>query len=168
MFLVFIEGHATVAGRFFNGQESAEFSRLNDKEHELQKKKNMSAKLLLSIAAGGALGAVGRFVLMSHVGRWLGGGFPYGTLSVNVLGAFLLGVLVEVMALAWSPGEMGRAFLVVGVLGGFTTFSLFSMDVANLISRGANLQASLYMGASVALCVVGFYAGLAVFRQILA
>jgi fluoride exporter len=128
----------------------------------------MSAKLLLSIAAGGALGAVGRFVLMSHVGRWLGDSFPYATLSVNVLGAFVLGMLVEIMALAWSPGEAVRAFLVVGLLGGFTTFSLFSMDMANLISRGANMQASLYMGASVMLCVAGFYAGLAVFRQILA
>ena len=128
----------------------------------------MSAKLLLSIAAGGALGAVGRFVLMTHMGRWLGDGFPYGTLSVNVIGAFVLGMLVEFMALAWSPGEEVRAFLVVGVLGGFTTFSLFSMDAATLISRGDNLQASLYMGASVVFCVVGFYAGLAVFRQILA
>ena len=127
----------------------------------------MSAKLLLSIAAGGAIGAVGRFVLMSHIGRLLGSGFPFATLAVNVLGAFLLGMLVEIMALAWSPGEEVRAFLVVGVLGGFTTFSLFSMDLFNLISTGANFQAGLYMGASVMLCVVGFYVGLTVFRQIL-
>ena len=127
----------------------------------------MSAKILLSIAAGGALGAVGRYVMMSHVGSWLGTGFPYATMAVNIVGAFLLGTLVEVMALTWSPGEAVRAFLVVGVLGGFTTFSLFSMDLFNLISRGAAWHASLYMGGSVLLCVVGFYAGLAVFRQIL-
>ncbi|MHC4917835.1 MAG: CrcB family protein, partial [Planctomycetota bacterium] len=87
-------------------------------------------KMLLAVAAGGAVGAVGRYLVMIQVGYWLGTAFPFATLAVNVIGSFALGLLVGLMALAWSPPAELRALLVVGVLGAFTTFSTFSMDVA--------------------------------------
>ena len=125
-------------------------------------------KLLLAVAAGGALGAVGRYMVMSQVGHWLGTSFPYGTLTVNVLGSFVLGVLVEVMALAWSPSAELRALLVVGMLGAFTTFSTFSMNVVLNYERGELAVTALYIVASVVLSIAAFFAGLALMRVILA
>jgi len=124
-------------------------------------------KLILFIAAGGALGAVGRYAVLVGAGHWLGAGFPYGTFIVNVVGSFLLGALVEVMALSWSPSEEMRVFLVVGVLGAFTTFSSFSLDTVVLMQKGELGFAALYVAGSVVLSVAGFFAGLALFRQIL-
>ena len=77
-------------------------------------------KVLLAVAAGGAIGAVGRYLLVTQVGHWFGTAFPLGTIVVNVLGSFILGALVEIMALAWSPSLELRALLTVGVLGAFT------------------------------------------------
>ncbi len=128
----------------------------------------MSAKLLLSIAAGGAFGAVGRYVVMSQVGSWFGGHFPFSTLAVNIIGSFVLGALIEIMALVWSPGEGIRAFLVIGMLGAFTTFSTFSMDLFHLMERGNALGTGLYVTASVLLCVFGYSAGAMLLRNILA
>lgn len=127
----------------------------------------MSPTILISIALGGAIGAVGRFLVMTGAGHWLGHGFPAGTLIVNVVGSFFLGSLIEVMALVWSPGEEMRAFLVVGILGSFTTFSAFSMDIIHLIDRGNYLVAGGYIAGSVLVSVFAFVAGMAVFRQIL-
>ena len=121
-------------------------------------------KVLLAVAAGGAVGAVARYLTMSLVGVLIGGGFPYATLAVNVVGSFVLGVLVEFSALVWSPGEALRAFLVVGVLGAFTTFSTFSLDVAVLYERGELGAAAVYIIASVILSVAGLFAGLAAVR----
>ena len=125
-------------------------------------------KILLFIAAGGALGAVGRYAVMVGAGQWLGGGFPYGTIAVNVIGSFILGALVEVMALVWSPSEEMRVFLVVGLLGAFTTFSAFSLDTVVLLQRSELSLAAIYIAGSVVLSVAGFFAGLALFRHILA
>ena len=124
--------------------------------------------MLLAVAAGGALGAVGRYLVISAVGQVFGTGFPLGTIVVNVLGSFLLGALTEAMALAWSPSPELRAMIVVGVLGAFTTFSTFSMDVALLTERGALGQAALYVGLSVALSIAAFFLGLALLRRVLA
>jgi len=125
-------------------------------------------QMLIAVAAGGAVGAVGRYLVMSQVGHWLGASFPYGTLAVNVAGSFLLGALVEIMALVWSTSQEMRAFLVVGVLGAFTTFSAFSLDAVALFERGAVGAAALYIAASVFLAVAGLVAGLALFRLLLA
>lgn len=125
-------------------------------------------KMLLAVAAGGALGAVGRYLVMTQIGHWLGTGFPYGTLSVNVIGSFILGVLIETMALAWSPPAELRALLVIGALGAFTTFSTFSMDVALRYERGELALTALYIIASVALSIAAFFAGLALMRMLLA
>ena len=123
--------------------------------------------MLLAVAAGGALGAVGRYLVISAVGQVFGTGFPLGTIVVNVVGSFLLGALTEAMALAWSPSPELRAMIVIGVLGAFTTFSTFSLDVALLYERGALGQAALYAGASVVLSIGAFFLGLALLRSAL-
>ena len=124
-------------------------------------------KMLLAVAAGGALGAVARYLAASQVMQWLGAGFPYGTLTVNVVGSFILGLLTETMALAWSPSPELRALLVVGVLGAFTTFSTFSLDTILLIERHQWALAALYILVSVAFSVGGLFAGLRVARLVL-
>ncbi|MGD9026591.1 MAG: CrcB family protein, partial [Methyloceanibacter sp.] len=88
---------------------------------------------LLSVAAGGAIGASARYLLGLGMGRLFGFGFPWATLTANILGCFLMGMLIELMALRWTVHQDLRAFLALGVLGGFTTFSSFSADFANLL-----------------------------------
>lgn len=119
----------------------------------------------LYVALGGASGAVSRFALMSMIGRRLGSGFPYSTLTVNVLGSFAMGVLVALLARYLPPAQNEiRALVVVGFLGGFTTFSSFSLDVVTLYERGQWEAALLYIGLSVAACVLALMAGLYLFR----
>ena len=125
-------------------------------------------KMLLAVAAGGAVGAVGRYLVVSAVGHIFGTGFPLGTIVVNVVGSFVLGALIEALALVWSPSPELRAMIVVGVLGAFTTFSTFSMDVVLLYERGALGQAALYIGASVVLSIGAFFLGLSLLRSALA
>ena len=125
-------------------------------------------KILLSVALGGAVGAAARYLLGSHFGSSLGHGFPWPTFTVNVLGSFLLGVFVALSALVWSPSASLRAFIAVGVLGGFTTFSAFSLEVVLLAERGRLESAALYALASVAFTVGALLAGLRVTRWILA
>ncbi len=126
---------------------------------------------LLAVAAGGAIGAAGRYVMTGWAERllsdWLGGGIPYGTLAVNVIGSFLLGILVEILALSLSVSPELRALLVIGVLGGFTTFSAFSMDTVLLLERGELGRAALYVLLSVGLSVGGLFAGLRLMRLVL-
>ncbi len=105
-----------------------------------------------------------RYAVMTAAGHWLGHGFPWGTLAVNLAGSFLMGALIEVMALAWSPGPEMRALLVVGVLGGFTTFSTFSLDVATLLERQNLAGAFAYVSGSLILGVAALFAGLGVMR----
>tara|TARA_B100000315_G_scaffold260876_1_gene326714 strand:+ start:10084 stop:10464 length:381 start_codon:yes stop_codon:yes gene_type:complete len=124
--------------------------------------------MILSIAVGGAIGAVGRYLTMVGIGHWIGHGFPYGTLVVNIFGSLVLGSLIEVFALTWSPSQELRAFFVVGVLGAFTTFSAFSLDVVALIERGEFLPAASYIIASVVLSIAALFFGMMIFRQILA
>ena len=124
--------------------------------------------MLLAVAAGGAFGAVARYLLITQVGHWLGTGFPFGTITVNILGSFIMGASIEVFALVWSPPMELRAFLAVGVLGAFTTFSTFSMDVILLAERGATGQALAYVAVSVLLSIAGLYAGMHLFRVFLA
>ncbi len=124
-------------------------------------------KIVLSIAIGGAFGAVFRYFLMSQIGHWFGLGFPYGTLVVNVIGSFILGSLVEIMALTWSASQEMRAFLVIGILGSFTTFSTFSLDVVSLFERGQTVSAAAYIAASVVLTIMAFVFGMRLFRFIL-
>ncbi len=121
-------------------------------------------RIPLAVAAGGAIGASARYLLVGGLDRWLGAGFPMGTLAVNALGSFMLGVLIEVTALVWSPAPELRALLVVGVLGSFTTVSAFSLDALVLFERGAGGLAGLYLAASVTLSLAGIYAGMRLLR----
>ncbi|MDE0942038.1 MAG: fluoride efflux transporter CrcB [Alphaproteobacteria bacterium] len=122
--------------------------------------------MLLAVACGGALGAMGRHLVSGQVMRWTGSGFPWGTLTVNVLGSFILGVLVEYLALRWSATQEMRGFLVVGVLGGFTTFSAFSLDAVLLLERGQLGAAFAYIGGNLLLSLCGLFAGLLLFRLV--
>ncbi len=123
--------------------------------------------MLAAVALGGALGAVGRYLVMSGVALWFGLSFPWGTLTVNVVGSFAMGALIEISALAWSPSPELRALLAVGVLGAFTTFSTFSLDVVALIGRGAHTAAGAYIALSVVLSIAALFAGLHLFRSLL-
>ncbi|MGP1253570.1 MAG: fluoride efflux transporter CrcB [Kiloniellales bacterium] len=125
-------------------------------------------QLILAIAAGGALGALARHFLAQQVMHLSGGGFPYGILAVNVVGCFLMGLLIEVSALVWQPSAALRAFLAVGFLGAFTTFSTFSLDVALLYERGEIALAALYVALSVLLSVGALFFGLWVVRTLAA
>ena len=123
---------------------------------------------LLYVGAGGALGAMARFLVAGWVQRAAGGAFPWGTLSVNVAGAFAMGVVVAIALKAASfPADL-RVFLTSGVLGGFTTFSAFSVETALMIEKGDFIPASLYIAASVILTVLFLFCGLWLVRSIAA
>ncbi len=124
-------------------------------------------RIPLAVAAGGAIGAPARYLLVGGLDHWLGAGFPMGTLAVNALGSFMIGALIEVTALVWSPAPELRALLAVGVLGSFTTVSAFSLDVLVLFERGAGRLAGLYLAASVTLSLAGIYAGMRLLRVVL-
>jgi CrcB protein len=121
-------------------------------------------KLLIAVALGGALGSVARHLVAARITHVYGTQFPWGILTVNVVGSFVMGVLAEAMALRFALAPEWRAFLTVGILGGFTTFSSFSFDVATLIERGDLGPAAVYVAASVLLSVGALFAGLWVMR----
>lgn len=123
-------------------------------------------KLLVSIAIGGAAGALARHFVSQQMMHWLGTGLPWGTFTVNVVGSFLLGVLAETFALAVDASAALRGFLIVGLLGSFTTFSTFSLDVALLVQRGRIDLAAFYVAGSVILAIAGLYAGLRLVRTV--
>ncbi|HYC05748.1 MAG TPA: fluoride efflux transporter CrcB [Azospirillaceae bacterium] len=123
-------------------------------------------RMILAVALGGAVGSVARYLMMGWVGRLAGTGFPWGTLAVNVLGAVAMGALVEAAGRVWAPSPEIRALLTVGVLGGFTTFSTFSADAAQLLQRGDTGLALAYGLASVVLCVGGLFLGLMVMKAV--
>lgn len=126
-------------------------------------------KLFLLACAGGAAGAGARYLVGVGVARVLGStsGFPFATLTVNVVGSFLMGVLIEALALRFSGSPELRTFLATGVLGGFTTFSAFSLDFVTLVSRKQELAAGIYLMSSVILSILALYAGLLLARQVL-
>lgn len=121
---------------------------------------------LLAVGAGGALGAVLRYLMASQVGRWAGSGFPWGTLAVNLLGALLIGLIVGLAARFIELGEGLRLFLVTGVLGGFTTFSAFSLEVGLMIERQQWMAALAYVAVSVIGCVALVLGAMWLLRQV--
>jgi fluoride exporter len=118
----------------------------------------------LWVALGGALGSIARYACSGAAVRWLGAGFPYGTLFVNVSGSFAIGLLAALVASDGRPllSPDARAFVLVGVLGGFTTFSSFSLETLNLMRSGALGAASANVALSVVLCLCGAWLGFAV------
>ena len=109
------------------------------------------------VALGGALGSVARYGCSFAATRWLGTAFPWGTMFVNVTGSFTIGLLAALVAADGRPllGADARAFVIVGVLGGFTTFSSFSLETLELARGGALGAAALNVMLSVALCLAG-------------
>lgn len=124
-------------------------------------------QLLLSIALGGALGALARHFVAGAVTRFAGTGLPYGTFTVNITGSFLMGLLIVYFAHRLNVPQELRALLAVGFLGSFTTFSTYSMETVNLIQRGDWQSAALYAGGSMILGVLALFAGLAAGRVLL-
>jgi CrcB protein len=124
-------------------------------------------RLVAMVALGGAAGSVARYLLAGRIAAWTGmASFPWGTLAVNVIGCTVMGALVELSALVWSPSPEVRALLMVGVLGGFTTFSSFALDVGFLAGRGAYWAGIAYLAASVLLSLIGFFTALYVVRNL--
>jgi CrcB protein len=124
-------------------------------------------KFLLYAMAGGALGSGARHLVNVGMGRWLGAGFPWWTFTVNVTGCFLMGALIEALALRFQGSMELRTFLATGILGGYTTFSAFSLDFSFLMQRGEHVAAGLYLAGSVGLSILGLYAGLWLTRLVL-
>lgn len=122
---------------------------------------------LLLVMLGGALGSGARHLVNRAGLALLGPGYPYGTLTVNLVGGFLMGLLVGLLARLAVPGDGWRLFLGVGVLGGFTTFSTFSLDAISLYERGETAAAAIYVFASVVAALAGLFAGLALVRAVL-
>ena len=115
----------------------------------------------LFVALGSALGGMARYGLGLLVARAVGQSFPWGTLLINVLGSFVIG-FYGALTLADGPmpaSVQARAFVMVGICGGFTTFSSFSLQTVDLLQAGENAAAGMYIVASVALCLAGTFLG---------
>ncbi|MCP1973231.1 fluoride efflux transporter CrcB [Bradyrhizobium elkanii] len=124
----------------------------------------MNVRLLAAVAIGGSLGSVARYLVAIGAGRLVGTEFPWGTLVINIVGSFLIGVLAEAFALSWNASQVTRVFLTVGICGGFTTFSTFSLDAIVLMQRGELWAAGAYIAASVALSILALFGGLLLVR----
>ena len=122
--------------------------------------------VVLAIAAGGALGALSRYGLYTVVHAAAGCAFPFGTLVVNLLGSLAMGFLYVWLFDRLNVGPEWRAFLLVGFLGSFTTFSAFSLETLNLLEQGAVGRAALNVVASVVVCITAAWIGTMVARQL--
>lgn len=124
----------------------------------------------LCVASGGGLGAWLRFLVgrawVSALGPVRASAFPYGTLTVNVVGSLLMGLLIGLLARYGSHGEGTRLFLAIGVLGGFTTFSSFSLDFISIVERGELGLAMFYAGASLVAGFLCLFLGLFIMRSV--
>lgn len=123
-------------------------------------------RLLLLASLGGGIGAGARFLVQAAMLRWLGPGFPWWTLAINVVGSFFMGVVVELVASRFANSAEVRTFLATGILGGFTTFSAFSLDFVTLIDAKQQTAAMLYAIGSVSLSILAMYLGLILSRAL--
>jgi CrcB protein len=119
----------------------------------------------LIVFLGGGLGAAMRHGINIGIGRTLGTAFPYATLLINITGSFIMGLVAAYFAFKGDASQHWRLFLTTGILGGYTTFSAFSLDAALLYERGEIGLSALYVGASVALSIGGLFAGFALVRN---
>jgi CrcB protein len=122
----------------------------------------MSGQALILVAAGGAMGAVARFAVGTLIKT--ASGFPWATLSVNIIGSLLMGLFMGWLTRQSAGHEALRLFLAVGILGGFTTFSAFSMDLFHLLEKRDMAAMALYLGASLIGGVVAFIVGFLALR----
>ncbi len=114
---------------------------------------------IIAVATGGAIGTLLRHGVNHATARWIGLGFPWGTFIENVAGCFFMGIVATFFAAKTGLAPEWRAFLATGLLGGFTTFSAFSLDTAQLLSSGQAGRAAIYFGATLFLAFLGFYLG---------
>lgn len=121
---------------------------------------------ILAVALGGALGSVLRYLMNNGVTAMFKTSFPFGIMAVNILGGLVMGILIAWFAEQANASQTMRSFLMVGVLGGFTTFSTFSADTVLLWQRGEVMQAAMYAAGSVILSIVALLAGMAIVRGI--
>ncbi|KQT83545.1 fluoride efflux transporter CrcB [Aurantimonas sp. Leaf443] len=121
---------------------------------------------LLLVALGGAIGSGARHLTNLATLRLFGPNFPWGTVAVNLLGAFAMGIVVEVVARRFGASAELRLFVATGILGGFTTFSSFALDAAVLYERGEAMLAFLYVSGSVLGGLAALFAGLALARAL--
>lgn len=124
-------------------------------------------KLFLLAALGGGIGAGGRHLVNIAFGRMFASDFPWHTMFVNVVGSLLMGMLIATLAFKLSGSLEMRTFLATGILGGFTTFSAYSLDFATLVERGATLNAMSYAAGTVVLSIAALFAGLYLMRALL-
>ncbi len=121
---------------------------------------------LLLASLGGAVGAGLRYLVGSTIFRYFGPSFPWATIFVNILGSFLMGVLIGILARRTGTPNEVRIFLTTGILGGFTTFSAFSLDALSLWERGQSVHAAIYVISSVVLSLLAIFTGLLLVRSI--
>jgi CrcB protein len=124
----------------------------------------MNLQLVIAVAIGGAVGSVARYLVGVGSTKLFGLGFPWGTLLINTVGSFLIGVFAESFALKWNLPQSAQVFLTVGICGGFTTFSTFSLDSYVLIERGELWAAAAYVIGSVVLSIGALVAALHLIR----
>ena len=122
--------------------------------------------LILAVGVGGALGAVGRYLLSGAIQRLVPGSFPYGTLVVNVIGGLTFGLLVGLAEGRVVSAPLARAFILTGILGGFTTFSAFTYETFELVRTGQMLYAALNVAGQVTLAFIALWAGLVTGRAL--
>jgi fluoride exporter len=120
---------------------------------------------ILSVAAGGATGALLRFWMSNSIHAWLGRGFPYGTIVVNILGSLVMGILYVLIVERMEISAEWRAALVVGLLGAFTTFSAFSLETIHLLEASEFTKAGLNILLSVSLCIAACWLGMMLTRH---
>jgi CrcB protein len=118
----------------------------------------MNGGALAAVAVGGALGSMARYSVVNGLAAWLGRAFPYGTLAVNVVGSFLMGVAISLLVQRGLLGEPWRAGLMTGVLGGFTTFSAFAGETL-VLAQQRPAAAALNIGLHLALCLAAVWIG---------
>lgn len=121
---------------------------------------------VLLVAIGGATGSVCRYLVGLATLRWFGPAFPWGTLTVNIVGSLAIGLFAELVARRFNASAELRMLLITGFLGGFTTFSAFSLDFISLFERGATVAAVTYLAASVVLSLGAVIGGLQIGRML--
>lgn len=126
----------------------------------------MNLQLIAAVALGGAIGSVARCLVGIGSGRLFGMAFPWGTLIINVTGSFLIGTFIALFAIRWDLSQAARVFLTVGICGGYTTFSTFSLDAFYLMERGELLSSAAYMIASVVMSVAALVAAIHLVRTV--
>lgn len=126
----------------------------------------MSFSAVICVGLGGMVGAISRYFSMAGIQHLFGNHFPYATLSVNVIGSFILGIITASSLMHHTMHHELRLFFIIGLLGSFTTFSTFSLDAFSLYERGEWFSMALYIGASLCLSILALMLGMALMRSI--